>query len=209
MDAFLFSKKGGFEVPTNHHPIPTVPIGVSRGLLCRAMPTQLPAAPGVSWTPLGWWPVGSTGWDLYQRHLRGKVVDNEKNLSKLHGFFDIDVLGITWHWMKWHEITTWLRDFSGKAATSGSANILNTSRFGLPLSAQHGLFSECSDETGVQCLCPKRLAARWYFFLSILVVCFPFMEVLPISWVGYCSYKPEVLGKHLLLMSFQYILGKN
>lgn len=129
MDAFLFSKKGGFEVPTNHHPIPTVPIGVSRGLLCRAMPTQLPAAPGGSWTPLGWWPVGSTGWDLYQRHLRGKVVDNEKNLSKLHGFFDIDVLGITWHWMKWHEITTWLGDFSGKAATSGSANILNTSRF--------------------------------------------------------------------------------
>ena len=131
MDAFLFSKiltkKGGLKSQKIHHPIPTVPIGDFPWLLCRAMPGLLPAAPGVSWTPRGW-VGGFNRWDFYQRHLRGKVVDNEKNLSKFACFFK-DVLGITWHWMKWHEITTWLGDFSGKAATSGSANILNTSRF--------------------------------------------------------------------------------
>lgn len=118
-------KKKWFWSPKNHHPIPTVPIGVSRGSYAGQCQHSFPQRLGVSWTLLGW-VCGFNRWDLYQRHLRGKVVDNEKNLSKLHGFF-LDVLGITWHWMKWHEITTWLGDFSGKAATSGSANILNTS----------------------------------------------------------------------------------
>lgn len=94
-------------------------------LLCRAMPTQLPAAPGGFMNPvgLGLWvqPMGSlptapAGQSSWQR----------KEPQQIAWFF-LDVLGITWHWMKWHEITTWLGDFSGKAATSGSANILNTS----------------------------------------------------------------------------------
>ena len=98
---------------------------------------------------------------------------------------------------------------SGKAATSGSANILNTSRFAYR-SVLNMTFFLSAPTKPVFNVCAQNASPQDdTFFLSILVVCFPFMEVLPISWVGYCSYKPEVLGKHLLLMSFQYIFRKN
>lgn len=60
------------------------------GFPVAPMPGNANTASRSAWgfmNPVGLGTGGFNRWDFYQRHLRGKVVDNEKNLSKLHVFF--------------------------------------------------------------------------------------------------------------------------
>lgn len=180
-------KKRWLEVPKITIPFRQT-IGVFPWLLCRAMPGLLPAAPGGFMNPvgLGWWvqPMGSlptapAGQSSWQRKEPQQIA-----CVSFRCFYASH--GIGWNDMK--------SPHDSEISVVKQPQVAQPT-FSTHLSAQHGLFSECSDETGVQCLCPKRLAARWYFFLSILVVCFPSMEVLPIFMGGLLLLQTRSFGQ--------------